>query len=70
VPLQGAADHGVSQSLYLADPDQNGVELYRDRPREEWPRAAAGVIVMHTRPLNLEALRAAAAGPGGATPGV
>lgn len=70
VPLHGSADHGVSQSLYLADPDQNGVELYCDRPREEWPRDAAGAIVMYTRPLNLEALRAAATGPGAVTPGL
>jgi catechol 2,3-dioxygenase len=63
IPLQGAADHGVSESLYLADPDQNGVELYRDRPRSEWPRGPAGEIVMYTRRLDLEGLRAAASGP-------
>jgi len=63
VPLQGAADHGVSESLYLADPDQNGVELYTDRPRDEWPRGPDGEIVMYTRPFDLEGLRAAATGP-------
>jgi catechol 2,3-dioxygenase len=56
IPLQGAADHGVSESLYLTDPDQNGVELYRDRPRSEWPRGPDGEIVMYTRPLDLEGL--------------
>jgi catechol 2,3-dioxygenase len=56
IPLQGAADHGVSESLYLTDPDQNGVELYCDRPQSEWPRGPAGEIVMYTRPLNLEGL--------------
>jgi catechol 2,3-dioxygenase len=40
IPLEGASDHGVSEALYLRDPDDNGVELYRDRPREEWPRTA------------------------------
>ena len=58
--MQGAADHGVSESLYLNDPDQNGVELYCDRPRSEWPRGPAGEIVMHTRTLDLEGLLAAA----------
>ena len=60
IPLQGAADHGVSESLYLADPDQNGVELYCDRPRSEWPRGPGGEIVMYTRPLDLKGLLAAA----------
>jgi catechol 2,3-dioxygenase len=60
IPLQGAADHGVSESLYLTDPDQNGVELYCDRPRSEWPRGPGGEIVMYTRPLDLEGLLAAA----------
>jgi len=63
IPLQGAADHGVSEALYLADPDQNGLELYRDRPRHEWPRGSAGEIVMYTRPLNLEGLLAARPDP-------
>ena len=56
VPLDGAADHGVSEALYLRDPDGNGVELYRDRPESEWPRTAAGELAMYTRPLDLDAL--------------
>lgn len=52
-PLTGAADHGVSEALYLDDPDGNGVELYWDRPREEWPRHPDGAIQMYTQPLNL-----------------
>jgi catechol 2,3-dioxygenase len=56
VPLDGAADHGVSEALYLRDPDGNGVELYWDRPREEWPRDAKGGLRMVTEPLNIEAL--------------
>jgi catechol 2,3-dioxygenase len=56
VPLDGAADHGVSEALYLRDPDANGVELYRDRPAGEWPRTAAGELAMVTRPLDLEGL--------------
>lgn len=56
IPLDGASDHGVSEALYLRDPDQNGVELYRDRPRDEWPRDAAGALVMTTGPLNIRAL--------------
>lgn len=56
VPLDGASDHGVSEALYLRDPDGNGLELYRDRPREEWPRTPDGALAMHTRPLDLEAL--------------
>lgn len=56
IPLEGASDHGVSEALYLRDPDGNGVELYRDRPREEWPRAADGSLAMHTAPLDLDAL--------------
>jgi len=55
-PLDGASDHGVSEALYLRDPDQNGVELYRDRPEKDWPRAADGSLAMVTRPLDLEAL--------------
>ena len=61
VPLQGASDHGVSEAIYLADPDGNGVELYWDRPREDWPRDAAGNLRMGTAPLNLRALLEAAA---------
>jgi len=60
VPLEGASDHGVSEALYLRDPDGNGVELYRDRPRDEWPRDARGGIAMHTRRLDLAALLAEA----------
>jgi catechol 2,3-dioxygenase len=56
VALEGASDHGVSEAVYLRDPDGNGVELYRDRPQDEWPRTADGAIAMHTRPLDLEAL--------------
>ncbi|MBK1883276.1 VOC family protein [Luteolibacter pohnpeiensis] len=56
IPLDGAADHGVSEALYLRDPDQNGVELYRDRPKDEWPRNADGSLAMFTRPLDLRKL--------------
>jgi catechol 2,3-dioxygenase len=56
IKLDGAADHGVSQALYLRDPDENGVELYWDRPQEEWPRDAKGGLAMYTRALDLEAL--------------
>jgi catechol 2,3-dioxygenase len=56
VELEGAADHGVSEALYLRDPDGNGVELYWDRPREEWPRTTEGEVAMYTRGLDLEGL--------------
>lgn len=56
ISLDGASDHGVSEALYLRDPDQNGVELYRDRPPAEWPRTPDGSLAMFTRPLDLEAL--------------
>ena len=56
IPLEGAADHGVSEAIYLRDPDGNGVELYRDRPPEEWPREADGSLAMGTDPLDLEEL--------------
>ncbi len=56
IPLQGAADHGVSESIYLSDPDGNGVELYCDKPVEKWPHAADGRLAMYTRPLDLHAL--------------
>lgn len=59
-PLEGASDHGVSEAIYLRDPDGNGVELYRDRPEAEWPRAADGSLRMHTRPLDLDVLLAEA----------
>jgi catechol 2,3-dioxygenase len=54
IPLSGASDHGVSEAIYLHDPDQNGIELYRDRPREQWPDD------MYTAPLDLQALLAEA----------
>jgi catechol 2,3-dioxygenase len=60
-PVSGASDHGVSEAIYLDDPDGIGVELYRDRPREEWPRGADGQVTMYTRRLDLEALLAEAA---------
>jgi catechol 2,3-dioxygenase len=53
IELDGAADHGVSEALYLRDPDDNGVELYWDKPEDQWPRNAAGQIEMYTRPLDL-----------------
>ena len=56
IPLEGAADHGVSEALYLRDPDGNGVELYWDRPREQWPRDAKGGLAMFTHPLDVNAL--------------
>ena len=56
IKLDGAADHGVSEALYLRDPDENGVELYWDRPREEWPKSAEGGVEMFTRALDLEGL--------------
>jgi catechol 2,3-dioxygenase len=58
IPLEGAADHGVSEALYLRDPDSNGVELYWDRPRETWPRTADGQLTMWTRRLDLDSLLA------------
>ncbi len=64
--LDGAADHGVSEALYLRDPDGNGVELYRDRPEAEWPRNPSGDLAMTTRALDLRALLAEA--PGGVSP--
>jgi catechol 2,3-dioxygenase len=57
----GAADHGVSEALYFTDPDGNGLELYRDRPRDEWPRSG-GDLAMTTEPLDVEALLAEADG--------
>lgn len=55
-PIDGAADHGVSEAIYLRDPDQNGVELYWDRPEAEWPRDASGGIAMVSEPLDLDDL--------------
>jgi len=56
IRLEGASDHGVSEALYLRDPDGNGVELYWDRPKEEWPRTPDGGLNMVTEPLDVEAL--------------
>ena len=56
IQLDGASDHGVSEALYLRDPDQNGVELYRDRTQAEWPRKPDGSLAMFTRKLDLEDL--------------
>lgn len=56
IPLDGASDHGVSEALYLRDPDENGVELYRDRPEAEWPRNGKGELEMGTQRLDLEGL--------------
>jgi catechol 2,3-dioxygenase len=56
VPIDGASDHGVSEAIYLHDPDNNGIEIYRDRAREEWPRRGDGSIAMVLDPLDLEAL--------------
>lgn len=56
VPLEGASDHGVSEAIYLRDPDGNGVELHRDRPMDEWPRSADGELSMTLDPLDLAAL--------------
>jgi catechol 2,3-dioxygenase len=55
-PIDGAADHGVSEAIYLRDPDQNGIEIYCDRPREEWPKSDNGDLVMFTETLDLDAL--------------
>lgn len=60
IPLTGASDHGVSEALYLNDPDGNGLELYRDRPEAEWPRDASGKLEMVSDPIDLEALLATA----------
>ena len=56
IKLDGASDHGVSEAIYLRDPDGNGVELYWDKPREQWPRTPDGGLAMFTRPLDLEGL--------------
>ncbi len=62
IELEGASDHGVSEALYLRDPDNNGVELYWDRPREQWPRTSDGTLAMFSRPLDLDGLLKSAAG--------
>ena len=56
IPIEGAADHGVSEAIYISDPDGNGVELYRDRPESDWPRDADGGLAMVNRPLDLDQL--------------
>jgi catechol 2,3-dioxygenase len=56
IPLDGASDHGVSEAIYMRDPDGNGIELYCDRPQTEWPRGPDGSLVMHTRPLDVQDL--------------
>ena len=59
IAISGATDHGVSEAIYLRDPDDNGIELYRDRPQEEWPRAEDGTsVAMHNAPFDLQALLA------------
>ena len=58
IPVSGASDHGVSEAIYLRDPDDNGVELYRDRPQEEWPKNPDGSFTMISAPLDLDALLA------------
>jgi catechol 2,3-dioxygenase len=66
IPLEGASDHGVSEAVYLRDPDGNGIELYRDRPRAEWPRPRGERgVAMYTAPLDLRALLAEAGGGAG-----
>ena len=60
IALDGASDHGVSQALYLRDPDDNGLELYWDRPQQDWPRGANGELAMHTMRLDVQALLAEA----------
>ena len=55
-PLQGAADHGISEAIYLSDPDGNGVELYYDKPKEKWPRKQNGELDMFTKSLDLDSL--------------
>jgi catechol 2,3-dioxygenase len=69
VPLEGASDHGVSEALYLHDPDGNGLELYWDRPRDQWPRAADGSIQMTTARLDVDALLEEARHPTSAAAG-
>ena len=58
IPLEGASDHGVSEAIYLRDPDRNGVELYWDRPKDQWPRASDGSLAMFTHHLDLDRLLA------------
>lgn len=60
IAIEGASDHGVSEAIYLSDPDGNGVELYRDRPQADWPRDASGTLMLTTARLDLDALLAEA----------
>ena len=60
IPISGASDHGVSEAIYLSDPDDNGLELYRDRPQKEWPRTGSGEVMMTTEQLDLQSLLAEA----------
>jgi catechol 2,3-dioxygenase len=60
-PIEGMADHGPSESVYLSDPDGNGIEIYCDRPREQWPRDSSGNLTMYTRPLDIDSLVAESA---------
>jgi len=69
LPLDGASDHGVSEALYLRDPDGNGLELYRDRPKEAWPRADDGSLLMTSAPLDVGALLRDASDPSASPPG-
>ena len=55
-PLDGAADHGVSEAVYLCDPDGNGIEIYADRPKGQWPKGPGGEIAMYTHPLDFDML--------------
>jgi len=55
-PIEGASDHGVSEAIYLRDPDGNGIEIYVDRPRDQWPQTANGELLMYTKPFDLEKL--------------
>lgn len=64
IPLEGASDHGVSEALYLRDPDENGVELYWDKAEAEWPRTTSGGLSMYTEPLDLQKLLEALQKPG------
>lgn len=69
VTLDGAADHGVSEAIYFRDPDGNGIEIYRDRAPQDWPRDAKGGLTMVNQPLDLDALLAEAPAPSSATRG-
>lgn len=55
-PIDGAADHGVSEAIYLKDPDDNGIEIYTDRPKDQWPKDSKGQLLMYTRPLDIDNL--------------